>query len=282
MPRINQYMHVTAIVPDSGTIVGSTLNATTSGVFAPFYSSSGPCAYHSDSPGVWYSLNGTGHGHIISVHPIDTIASVSFVIFSGDFGRLQCLASTLDYDNNSFSIGTKIGVKYLILVRSGLDSTRGDFGLTVSTYGLKPNDACSGAVTIVPGKGPINGSTHGASFAFTARCKPFPFEERRSRSPDLWYRIDGTGKTLTASIECDHGGANEHFDTTIEVFESVDGTCTTLSCVASGSIYIHEDYGCQANDHRATWSSTLGKAYLIRVYGGDDVRNFGPFKLLVD
>lgn len=247
--------NATVIVPDTGTIVGSTLTATMSKVFSgtKLHVDNGPCAYHSDYPGVWYSLNGTGHGHIISVSH-----SASFILFSGGCRRLQCLAST--HDTPSFSIGTKIGVEYLILVRSA----GADFDLTVSSYDLEPNDICSGAITIVPGKGTINGSTYGASDSGT-RCNPFNFDAIIPRSPDLWYRIDGTGKTLIASIECDYSG--RYFDTSIEVFESADGTCTMLSCVASGYLTIHEDFGCNENSP-ARWSATLGKTYFIRVFGG--------------
>jgi hypothetical protein len=284
----------TEVIPNDGTIIGSTMNASSLvSLTTTFTSNETSCYYNPNSPGLWYSFNGTGQGIVISTCSNETTFETAISVSSGSCGRMKCITSAAYSDYSCPSgiasatavIGTEIGVEYLIFVHGANENVRGDFGLTVSSFDLPPNDLCSGALTILPDNVTIFGSTLEATDG-TLGCSvnvPDVDDDGNNNnnnnnnnltlgatpgSPDLWYRVDGTGGRLLAST-C---GGNTTFDSQLEIFEAVNGTCTTLSCIVSN------DDAC-GTASEVEWFATRGKTYFIRVFGYSLSR--GPFQLTV-
>jgi hypothetical protein len=214
---------------------------------------------------------------------------------------MQCVTSAA-YNDDACSrpflsaravIGTEIGVEYFIFVHSTTGDRRGDFGLTVSSFDSAPNDFCTGALMIKPDSGTIFGTTFEATDSGTVGCSSVVISDTNNdnennntnnnnnnntltagamaRSPDLWYRVEGTGGMLMASMCGDHTA----YDSQIEILEAVNGTCptmTTLSCVVSN------DDACGVAS-QVEWLTTLGMTYYIRVFGYAQSR--GQFQLSV-
>jgi hypothetical protein len=159
----------------------------------------------------------------------------------------------------------------------------GNFGLTVSPFDIPQNDLCSGAVTVLPNNGTIFGSTAEATSSVgPSVCSSFgipddddninddnPTVVVAPESPDLWYRVAGTGGLMMAST-C---GDKTTYDSKIEILEALNGTCATLTCVA------YNDDSCGGSASQIEWFATLGKTYFIRVFGFSQYS--GPFQLTV-
>jgi len=88
---------------------------------------------------------------------------------------------------------------------------------------------------------------------------------------DIWFRVEGTGDDLIAST-CSDGTT---FDSIIEIVESIDGTCTTLSCVSSND----DAQGCDSKS-KVRWSSSVGTTYFVRVLGFTPTTS-GDFELAI-
>ena len=98
------------------------------------------------------------------------------------------------YSTAQVQFRTEAGAEYFIAVQGIYSPSEGDFELQVSTVAIPANDDCSGALTVVPGEGPIYGWTSIATYSGTnSSCSGL------DTSPDLWYRVEGTGRMLTAS-----------------------------------------------------------------------------------
>ena len=140
--------NATLIMPDTGTIVGSTLNASSLVSIDSIFSGESFCFFNAYSPGVWYSLIGTGKGYVLSTCSNETTFEAAISVMSGSCGQFECITSG---GSNDFSCSsgipssrvellTEIGVEYLIFVHGALAYARGNFGLTVSSYESAPND----------------------------------------------------------------------------------------------------------------------------------------------
>ena len=340
VPWNDRDTNATAIIPNTGTIVGSTVDA--SGPVFRSSSNETSCAFNPNSPGLWYSLIGTGQGYVISTCSNETTFETAISVSYGDCGRMECMMSAA-YNDNSCSSGvlsasaviwTEIGMEYLIFVHGANENTRGDFGLTVSLFDFAPNDLCSGALTVLPDNGTIFGSTFEATDSGTVGCfsgsnrdgknatargnntetargnntetddntdydydfdYDYDYDKNgdtdddmvnnrvfdngnnntnltvsgMNRSPDLWYRVDGTGGLLTAFTNSE----NATFDTQIEILESENGTCKTLSCLV-----VNEDDSFGVGS-QVEWFAELGMTYFVRVFGSSQSR--GEFQLSV-
>jgi len=345
VPWNDRDTNATMIIPNTGTIIGSTRNAS-GPVFRSDTSNSNEtsCAFNPDSPGVWYSLNGTGEGYVISTCSNETTFETAISVSFGSCGGMECMMSAAYNDNSCSSrirsasavIWTDWGVEYLIFVHGASENTRGDFGLTVSSFYFVPNDLCIGALMVLPDNGTIFGSTFEATDSGTVGCSSvgisgtkkddknmtvkgtntdngndfdydyaydFDYDNddnynddtdntdddqvnnrvfvnetdndnnltvstRNDRSPDLWYRVDGTGGLLTASTN----GDNKTYVSQIEIMESENGSCTTLSCVV-----VNDDpFGVES---QVEWFAERGMTYFVRVLGYSQSR--GQFQLSV-
>ena len=153
-------------------------------------------------------------------------------------------------------------MEYFISVQGINNPSVGEFELQISRVELPANDICSGAVILVPGDGPIEGSTEMATYSggTNSSCSGF------DTSPDLWYRVEGTGASLTAST-CD-GGTD--YDSQISIFEGIG--CDT-KCIFTN------DDSCGSGS-KVTWMAKDGVTYYIRVHGYHT--SSGSFVLSVD
>ncbi|OWY21306.1 hypothetical protein C7N43_19390, partial [Sphingobacteriales bacterium UPWRP_1] len=75
-----------------------------------------------------------------------------------------------------------------------------------------------------------------------------------SVAPDVWYTVTGTGANITASL-C----TGTTYDSKLDVYT---GTCGALT-----SVVCDDDFCAFAGPSEATWASTAGTTYFIRVHG---------------
>ena len=129
------------------------------------------------------------------------------------------------------------------------------------------NDACANAATLgVPASTP--GTTCGAS------VDDAPFCGTSNTAPGVWYRVMGTGATMTATT-C-NGGTD--YDTKISVFCD---DCPSLPCVGGNDDTVGAPAECDLNGNNrkstVSWCSQYGAEYLILVHGFQDAT--GEFQL---
>jgi subtilisin-like proprotein convertase family protein len=153
------------------------------------------------------------------------------------------------FNNTSFqpelrTIDTTTGASTLIAAYPG--------GATgqVQTMGIytplaPPNDDCANAILLTCGQ-TVTGSTSQATLDGPPTSCP-----GSSVAPDVWYRITGTGASLTAVL------CGSSYDTKVDIYT---GVCGALVCVGGNDDFC----GLQS---QITWASTLGTNYYIRVHG---------------
>jgi len=101
------------------------------------------CGWFITSPGVWYSLTGTGNTVTASLCGDGTDYNTTISVFCGDCDHLTCLAGNnnfCDAGQSEVSFGTIEGFNYLILVH-GFRGSIGNFELNVSDDGIPSIDA---------------------------------------------------------------------------------------------------------------------------------------------
>jgi hypothetical protein len=235
------------------TISGSITNATAPPSFNNF------CSYLYDAPDVWYTLIGTGDAYAVStcssVLNFDSALSVS----SGSCSNQACITSDAYngapcpngfYSTARVVFRTEVGEEYFIAVQGINYPSEGDFELQIATVAAPPNDNCADALTIVPGDGPIFGSTSlGTYSGSNSSCSG------DDTSPDLWYRVEGNGTVLTAST-C---GARTTYDSQISIYEGAGDVCDA-TCVVT-----NDDFCGPAS--QIEWMANAGVTYYIRVHG---------------
>ena len=111
------------------------------------------------------------------------------------------------------------------------------------------NDLCEDAIPLeVPSF--TMGTTDGATIDDT-----FPFCGTAITSPGAWYRVIGTGNTMTAST-C----SQANYDTKISVYCR---SCDEPACVTG----LDDTEGCDGFTTEVSWCSRSGEEYLILVHG---------------
>ncbi len=125
------------------------------------------------------------------------------------------------------------------------------------------NEACSQAFPLsVPGN--AIGTTENAA------PDPVPLCDEQVDAPAVWYQVDGTGTTMTATT-CAPGTI---YDTRLSVY---CGSCQSLECVAGND----DDASCAFESVQSTvqWCSEAGRTYFILVHGWDGAA--GQFEILI-
>lgn len=122
--------------------------------------------------------------------------------------------------------------------------------------GPPSNDDCGGAISVAVGSLTV-GSTVGANVDGLPTCGT------SITAPGVWYRVTGTGSTMTATT-CTTAPS---YDTKLSVF---CGDCGTLTCVGGND----DDCGLLST---VSWCSQAGADYLVLVHGFSS--NTGPFEL---
>jgi len=161
-------------------------------------------------------------------------------------------------------IRTETGIDYFLFVHAMDSYDRGsNYGLTVTSFDLAPNDLCLDAFTIVPDNATIFGSTEKATDYGPLGCFIEDYGSgnpllTQFQKPDVWYRVDGTGSQLAV-----FPSGVRNFDPRIEILEGWNGTCAPLLCVTSSD----KQYFSSRRRQVVEWFATLGKTYFIRVFG---------------
>ncbi|CAB9529532.1 CHU large protein [Seminavis robusta] len=179
----------------------------------------GRCGVEITSPGVWYTVTGTGSRMTISTCSEDTELDSKLSVFSGSScGALSCVAGNDDGTNSTgrycnvhrYASSTywvsELGQNYYILVH-GFSNRVGDFALSVEGH----NDRMELAVQMAVGD-TAQGDTLTASFnlydLLSSQCgyddKEFYgqyYDGPEDRVPrGLWYKVVGTGGPLQAQV----------------------------------------------------------------------------------
>jgi hypothetical protein len=242
------------------------------------------CGTYITSPGVWYSVVGTGNTMTATTcgdfYGYDTKISV----YCRGCDDLYCIGGNDDYcyDGASFFLSTFIwcsepGVEYLILVH-GYGGASGPFELQVYDDGVacvpdiicpaRPaNDFCEDAIAIdVPSV--TMGTTEGADidWPYAPDCGAAIIT-----SPGVWYRVIGDGSTLTATTCSEFYG----YDTKLSVY---CGECGDFICIDGN------DDDCDLGYPNmflstVTWCTQATAEYLILVHGFGG--QYGEFELTV-
>ncbi len=260
----------TSIEPGNGNISGSITNAP---AVLGFNHS---CGYSVDVPIVWYSLVGDGNIYAISACTGNLTFDLVLSVSTGSCDSQECIAiGQYNECEETRSSGprvvfrTEVGVEYYIPVENSYNSQEGEFELDVSIVEELPNDVCSNALLIQPQNGSIIGSTENAFPSLTRNTCPDIFDDSSFISPDVWYRVEGTGTRLTASM-C---GTKTTYDSQIAIFEGSDDECNQL-CIAGN------DDSCDNLGSAVEWFAEVGSTYYIRVFGRGPIT--GSFELKVD
>lgn len=243
------------------TLSGTTVGATTDDAVAP------TCGTLVTSPGVWYSITGTGGMMTASVcDAADFDSKIS--IYTGPCDNLTCVDGNDDApgctgNTSEISWASMAGTNYYILVH-GFAGQTGDFDLSITCEQVgPPNDDCDNAAPIACGD-VVQGTTTGAGFDGA------PFCGTANTAGGVWYSIVGTGDLVVLST-CNPGTG---YDTKISVYS---GTCGALVCETGND----DDLGgsplfCST----AEFLSTPGVTYNILVHGFGTAT--GDFELSVE
>ncbi len=203
--------------------------------------------------GVWYQFAGNDMNVSLEVIPeagfdieIGIATSADCIAFTG----VLCRDGSTGTETTSFLAVT--GMTYYIYLGHFNDTSTGtgDFDLTITLCEVPPmvpdNDDCVDATTLICGSTLMGETTGGATGGLGTSCIG-------TQGDNIWYEFVGTGDditiTTTASVE----------EAQVDVYESTDGTCGTISCLAGASA------GSGENPTIATFSSVNGTTYFIAV-----------------
>jgi len=211
---------------DTPSVPGSTLQATID------FPSGEICGVPLNSPGVWYTIEGTGKGIELSTcesNDYDTAIS----IFKGSCGDLTCITGTAAGDPSCDSQGvtgaflSEINTKYYAYIHGkSSQNNMGTFTLTYTEFDVvELNEFCPGARAIDTDGSRIQGSTEDAKHAaiHSSSCGV------SITNPGLWYKFKGTGQPFSISA-CTED--IEDFDVSVSVFM---GSCDDLVCITGAT-----------------------------------------------
>lgn len=226
---------ITPGTPVTSTTVGST------------FDNVGTCNTTNTSPGVWYSVIGTGGILTLETCGGSTAFDTKLSVFTGTCGALVCEIGNDDFCGlqSQVTVNTTPGTIYYILVH-GFGAATGTFTLSSSITSAATNDVCSGATPIACG-GTATGTTAGSTPDNAATCVT------TNTAPGVWYQLVAPNSgTIIASL-C-NGTA---YDSKLSVYT---GTCAALTCVTGNDDFC----GLQSE---AVFTAVGGQVYYILVHG---------------
>jgi hypothetical protein len=230
------------------------------------------CGFDITSAGVSFTVVGTGDRLSASTCNKYTYFEARASIFqprnkgnSGLFAQcddLECVDESADalYSLCNGSKGSLVSWKstdrqvYYVLVH-GHETETGPFGLTIDFQ--VSNDFCEDAAPVTLGQGVISGSTISGTVDTVGSCG-----DAENSAAGVWYLVEGTGQSITASICNDETDNDLH----LSVFE---GSCGDLKCLSGSS-----QFDCGV----VSWDSFEYVAYYVLVSGG----GVGNFELVID
>ncbi len=238
------------VCPEGGgsvTVSGSTTDAT--GDSAPF------CGTSNTAPGVWYKVTHDGLVTASTCNQANYDTKIS--VYDGGCDGLDCVTGNDDTSGCS-GFTTEVqwaadGTEDLILVH-GFSSQTGDFDLTVTCAEPVEGDFCEDALgPLAPGS-VTSGTTDGATLDGA------PFCGTSNTAAGVWYTVEGTGNTMTASTCI--GGGDADYDTKISVYCP---DCEVQECIGGND----DDFAnCGfAFTSTVSWPTQAGATYNVLVHG---------------
>jgi len=215
---------------DNSAVEGSTLNATVD--FPP----NEICGVALDTPGVWYTVEGTGKGVELSTCQNNTFDTAISVFKGSSCRNLECITGTAAKDplcdNGGVTAAwlTEENTQYYVYVHgTPSPNNMGSFTLTSTEFDvLEENEFCAQASVIPTDGSRIQGSTEDATHAaiYSSSCGVDVV------NPGLWYAFKGTGQPFSISACAED---EDEFDVSVSIFT---GTCDDLTCV-TGSTFVN-------------------------------------------
>ena len=215
------------------------------------------------APGVWYTVAGEAPTLQATVK---ASYDVQMSVYSGpECDNLVCVDGTEgedpSYTEGQVAWDTEDGGTYYILIH-GFMSQIGTFELTVSEISRPTNDRCQGAMELELDS-LVSGSTQLATLDDVETCGTAL--GGNLSAPGLWYTINGSGSSLSASLESD-------YNIQISVYSGED--CDALVCVTG-----REGEDPSLSSATLVWDSDGGTVYFIHVHGYNS--DVGDFELLL-
>ncbi len=131
---------------------------------------------------------------------------------------------------------------------------------------IPPNNNCEGAITLAPGESDLNDTTYATDEGTIDDCG-LPIT-----SPGVWYRVVGTGNTMTAHL-C---SGNTLFDAKLHVYCDDCGGFS-WECAAANDDGLQGGCGSRPS---VSWCSAPGAVYYVLVSGVDDQE--GLFEIAIE
>lgn len=221
-------------------------------------------------PSVWFVFRAPVDGYlyadlcgstiqnaVISVHADCPGGSANQIWCASDCADVLCGGPCLDPQ----WVPIDANQDYYIRVAGDVAGSNGTFRLTTQFY--PKNDTCDQAYYI-----PVNQVTDGFTTRATIDTPPVCHEQNVT-APGVWYKVIGTGSTITATT-C--GDAD--FDTKISVY---CGGCLNPLCIDAND---DSDDQCGlpyvSRESTVQWCSAPGQVYHVLVHGfNDEVGSFG-------
>ncbi|MGB2984943.1 MAG: hypothetical protein WBE26_03590, partial [Phycisphaerae bacterium] len=204
---------------------------------------------------VWYRYTPPCNGTInVSTcgSNYNTVLSV-YTGSCGSFTEIACNDNSCGWQSEINGLAVSGGQAYYIEVSDWNLPGGGDLDFHLDFTGdLPPNDECEGAIKVY-----VPSNTMSTTACATTDYGTPPCGTAVVTSPGVWYKVYGTGHTMTATT------CNEFttYDTKISVFCN---DCDTLTCV-DGNDDDCDSYG--GNLSTVHWCSQYGAEYLILVHG---------------
>ncbi|MBN4051443.1 hypothetical protein JYU16_01365, partial [bacterium AH-315-M05] len=215
------------------------------------------CVVSSTSPGVWYTVIGTG-GPMIAETCTGTAYDSKISVYTGSCGVFSCVTGDDDDCGLQSRVqwNSTLGTTYFILVH-GFGGASGPFDLTIRT-GMT-NETCATAIIVTAGT--FTGNTVCTSNDAAPFCGT-----SNGTGGGVWYRYTGTGDFVTATL-C----AGTSYDSKIRVYT---GTCGSLVCETG-----NDDFGGCGLQSQVSWCSVSGTTYHILIHGFSS--NEGSFTMTI-
>ncbi len=212
-------------------------------------------------PSSWFVFRAPVDGHLYADLCGTTLLNAALSVHTGCPGgsanEVSCGAGCADAACggpclDTPSVPITANQDYYIRVAGEMGSGDGSFRLTTQFY--PENDTCEQAYYV-----PVNSTIEGFTTQATPDGAPACFGFT-STAPGVWYKVIGTGSTITATTCSD-----ADYDTKISVYCS--------GCVSPLCIDANDDY-CGVRS-QVSWCSAPGQVYLVLVHGyGDQVGTF--------
>ena len=234
------------------------------------------CIADVTSPGLWYTWTGTGRSVAFSTCNSATDYEGAFLsVFTLSSINATCEESLVCIEDVTMSdecdgfghtvqfVSTPM-VEYYILVH-GVDggSQGGNFELSIkkSSYANRGFETCGGSKELFPESDSVPevevlrpDTLHDGEAIFSTFNGTCGDSDLTASSPSVWYKVMGTGKTMTAST-CDPITA---FDTQLTI---LSGTCDELQCVTGN------DQATCGDKASASWETSEDETYYVVVHG---------------